>query len=118
MFFLMLLCIIVLFLIIKSNTNSKTKTINFKQTNNSISSEGIIYPIHIKYKMLEKNEFLYPTKLAYSNNVKLSPKYNCIIDNKVVTTITMGQETELDVAQGEHIIFFESYVMRNKNQNK
>ena len=57
MFFLILLCIIVLFFIIKSNTNSKTKTINFKQTNNSISIEGIIYPIHIKYKMTASAQF-------------------------------------------------------------
>lgn len=99
---------------------NKTKTSNmkFKHTNNTISNEGIIYPIHIKYKMLERNEILYPTNTAYANNVKMSPVYKCIIDDEIATVLSMGQEVDLDVSQGEHSVFFENSVVRNKTKNK
>lgn len=76
--------------------------------NNISSTEGIIYPIHIKYRnQLDEKDIYYKTAM-----------YNCILDNKNVATLSAGQETELNITQGEHIIYFEYKVLRIKIQNK
>ena len=118
---IVILCIVWLLFVIITNNNSKTKEVdtdNFKHINNTSSAEGIIYPIHIKYKMLERNEHLYPTDLAYSYGIKNSPTYKCILDDEAITGISIGQEMDLDVTQGEHVIVFEANIIRNKIENK
>lgn len=119
MILLFIICIIWLFLIIVTNIDSETsksKSDNYKYKNNKSSVDGIIFPIHIKYKMLERKDL--PNSANYDNTyysyIRNSPSYNCVIDNEDVTTVSMGQEIDLDIPQGEHIIYFESNVMRHK----
>lgn len=125
-----------IFLIIKndkrdtrSNMNSKTEVsgINYKHINDISSNEGIIYPIHIKYKKIEvKNyqdeklnfwrDMWYNPSIANQNQ----PAYNCILDDKIVATLSCGQETDIEVTLGEHIIYFEpvNNLPRIKTKNK
>ena len=125
-----------MFLIIKSNRNNihnnmnikeKVNNISYKTINDLGSNEGIIYPIHIKYKKIEvKNyqdenlnfwrDMWYNPTVASQNQLV----YNCILDNKIVATLSCGQEADIDVASGEHIIYFEpvNNLPRNKIKNK
>lgn len=130
-----------IFLIIKNNNNKKnvhnninkdikTNDMNCININNVNSIENIIYPIHIKYKKIEMKEKTYQNeKLTFwrdllgPNNELLStnqPTYNCMLDNKIVATLSSGQEMDLDLALGEHVIFFElvNNLPRNKIKNK
>ena len=109
------------------NIGNKDNDVDVKYINDISSSENIIFPIHIKYRRIEvkdyKDEKLnfyrdmwYNPSIANQNQ----PTYNCILDNKVVATLSSGQETELDIGIGEHIIFFEpiNNLPRNKIKNK
>ena len=89
---------------IRDNSRMEKSDINFTSTNNLSCAEGIIYPLHIKYKnQLDKFDCFYNYAV-----------YNCILDNKIAVTLSAGQETELNVTQGEHIIYFEYKVLRIK----
>lgn len=114
-------CIILgIYFVLKSNNQkSKTKIDNkksdvkidntkFEFKNNINFTEGIVYPLHIKCKD-DKNRVYWNG----FNNVK-QQVYNCIFDNKIVATISGGQETELKVTQGEHTVYFQ-YTQRRNN---
>ena len=61
-------------------------------------------------------DFFYPSNESVMNQ----PTYNCILDNKIVATLSSGQEADLDVMPGEHVVFFElaNNLPRNKIENK
>lgn len=103
-FVIIVFVLVMFFISMRDNIRRKKSDINFTSTNNLSSAEGIIYPMHIKYRnQLDKWDCFYNYAV-----------YNCILDNKIVSTISAGQETELNVTQGEHIIYFEYKVLRFK----
>lgn len=116
-----------MFLLMKNNKKDTNSNMNYKNINNICSNEGIIYPIHIKYKKIEvKNyqdeklnfwrDMWYNPTIANQNQ----PAYNCILDDKIVATLSCGQETDIEVTLGEHIIYFEpvNNLPRSKTKNK
>ena len=48
------------------------------------------------------------------------PAYNCILDDKIVATLSCGQEADIEVTLGKHIIYFEpvNNLPRIKTKNK
>lgn len=107
-----------------SNANNKAKESN---TNDISYNEGVIYPVHIKYKKIEVKNYqdeklnfwrdMWYNPTAANQN---QPAYNCILDNKIIATLSCGQEADIDVTLGEHIVYFEpiNNLPRNKIKNK
>ena len=121
------ICIICMYVmvirIITKNDKNKTTNINLQndeQTSKMGLTEGVFYPIHIKYIKKEKRIYQ-DEKLAFWDNILNGeteverPPYYCVLDNNNIFKLSMGQEVDLDIYPGEHTIFFKSSFPRVKN---
>lgn len=110
-FFILIVSILGVFWISRPKHINRKNNINLEHTNNINLEEGIIYPVHIKHRKIEtlSGNFAYESQ-------RRQQIYNCIIDNKIVATLLDGQETDLDVLPGKHIVYFKtiSNMPRNK----
>lgn len=112
---------------INTNIHNKAKARDIKEK--SYNEEGIIYPIHIKYKKIEVEVKKYQSeKLNFLRDMwynqatvnQNQPTYNCILDGKIVATLSCGQEADIEPTLGEHVLYFETInqLLRKQIENK
>lgn len=109
--FILIVSIFCVFLISRPKHINRKNNINLEHNNNINLDEEIIYPVHIKHRKIENLSGNFAYELQRRQQI-----YNCIIDDKIVATLLDGQETDLDVLPGNHIVYFKtiSNMPRNK----